>query len=87
MIFAFSYPHKIGSVCLRPCKQCNEREGVYGLTFASEIDTPVADPPAMKILRKSTEEEWRTWCIEVGGVRFEDTVVTGKMWFYEVSAD
>lgn len=53
MIFSFSEPHRIGSICGVPCDQCGEEESQLLGTFGEELD-----PVPMFIIREATEEEW-----------------------------
>lgn len=82
MIVAFQYPHKIGSVCLTPCGQCDEKPGELGYMIGIHGEV---EPPAMLILRTATYSEYLEYRAECGSEL--PPVPEGSAYFYEISAD
>ena len=85
MIVAFTNPHKIGSVCLQPCKQCGETlDQLLDMTDGHGLVTP----PAMKIIREATRQEHEDFARSVGAtLPFRLPSSTSSTFYYEVQTD
>ncbi len=69
LVIAFDHPHRIGSVCLPPCKQCGESPGNTGDICGADAMPITEDIPALAILREATRAEYEAFCDETGAVK------------------
>ncbi len=83
LIIAFDHPHRIGTICCPPCRQCGEEEGRLGDFYLTEGD-PIPSQP-MLILGLADYSDYVNQCKESKTPL--PILPRGSGWFYYVSVD
>ena len=85
MIFGFDLPHKIGSICNFPCKQCNDDPNNPELSEMTGSDGRIDYQP-LRIIKESSKEAYIEFCKSVNG-KLKVPLHPKFKYFYEVETD
>jgi hypothetical protein len=86
VIYAFDRPHKTGTVCMFPCRQCGDDPLDYAeseMTDGRAVPIPIQP---LFIIREATRKEYEE-CCAAAGIREQWRFASDRHVYYEVSTD